>query len=97
MLRKERPWAPQRTIRAVPAPSAGIRAHVASYPRAYPVGMSEPPTGSCNHCRRYTYQPCYVAGVFTMSPHCFLWSKCFPDASRCTQFEREPGSDDELS
>jgi hypothetical protein len=27
---------------------------------------------------------------------CEKWFRCFPDASVCTYFEREPGSDDEL-
>ena len=58
--------------------------------------MARMQTGSCRHCRRYTYQPCFVAGVFRMSPHCAKWHSCFPDGSGCPNYEREPGSDDEL-
>jgi hypothetical protein len=61
-----------------------------------PRTLSPMQTLSCRHCRRYTYQPCFVAGIFQMSPHCANWHTCFPDASRCPNFEREPGSDDEL-
>jgi hypothetical protein len=54
-------------------------------------------TRTCRHCRRFTYQPCWIACEFTMSPHCAKWHTCFPDASGCQNFEREPGSDDELA
>jgi hypothetical protein len=35
--------------------------------------------------------------VFQMNAHCANWFRCFPDATSCGFFEREPGSDDELS
>jgi len=50
----------------------------------------------CITCRHYTYQECYVAKVWEMHPHCARWHPCFPGATLCTDYEREPGSDDAI-
>ena len=71
--------------------AAKSEAHRLSHARRHALAMKR----CCLYCRHYTYQLCYVAAVLMMSPHCANWYRCFPDATRCERFEREPGSDDD--
>ena len=57
--------------------------------------MDIPLSRYCITCRYYAYRPCYVAGEYDVGAHCARRIHCFPDASRCRDYEREPGSDDE--
>ena len=61
----------------------------------YNATMPDDQPRTCTTLRHYAYQECYVAGDWRMQLHCARWYQCFPDATRCHDYEREPGSDDE--